>query len=65
MSATIARVRALLSVVLHPFRMLAVIGGVLGAIAYVWIAAVWAVPGVRERKTAARLAWRTRKRTRP
>jgi hypothetical protein len=65
MSATIARVRALLSVVLHPFRALAVIGGVLGAIAYVWIAAVRAVPAVRQRKTAARRDWRARERTRP
>ncbi len=65
MSATIARVRALLSVALHPLRLLAVIGGVFGAIAYVWIAAVRAVPVVRQRKTAARRAWRARERTRP
>jgi hypothetical protein len=65
MSATIARVRALLSVVLHPLRLLAVIGGIFGAIAYVWIAAVRAVPAVRQRKTAARRAWRARERTRP
>jgi hypothetical protein len=65
MSATIARVRALLSLALHPKRLLAVIGGVLGFVVYVWIAAVRAVPGVRERKTAARKAWRARERKRP
>jgi hypothetical protein len=61
MSATIARVRALLSVK----RLLAVLGGVVGAVVYVWFAAVRAVPGVRERKTAARRVWRARRRTRP
>jgi hypothetical protein len=65
MSATIARVRALLSLALHPKRLLAMIGGVLGFAVYVWIAAVRAVPGVRERKTAARKAWRARERKRP
>jgi hypothetical protein len=61
MSATIARVQALLSVK----RLLAVLGGVVGAVVYVWFAAVRAVPGVRERKTAARRVWRARRRTRP
>jgi hypothetical protein len=61
MSATIARVRALLSVK----RLLAVLGAILGGVLYVWFAAVRAVPGVRERKTAARRAWRFRERTRP
>jgi hypothetical protein len=65
MSATIARVRALLSLALHPKRLLALIGGVLGFLAYVWIAAVRAVPAVRERKAAWRRAWRMRERTRP
>ena len=65
MSATIARVRALLSLALHPLRLLAVMGGILGTVAYVWIAAVRAVPGVRERKTAARRVWRERERMRP
>ena len=65
MSATIARVPALLLLALRPKRLLAAIGGMVGGVVYVWFAAVWAVPGVRERKTAARLAWRTRKRTRP
>jgi hypothetical protein len=65
MSATIARVRALLSLALHPKRLLALIGGVLGFFVYVWIAAVRAVPAVRERKTAWRRAWRMRERKRP
>jgi hypothetical protein len=65
MSATIARVRALLSLGLRPRRLLGTIGGILGAVVYVWFAAVRAVPGVRERKTAARRAWRARERTRP
>ena len=65
MSATIARVRALLYVALHPKRLLALIAGAIGFSAYVWIAAVRAVPGVKERKTAARKAWRERERKRP
>jgi hypothetical protein len=65
MSATIARVRALLSLALHPKRLLALIGGVLGLVLYVWIAAVRAVPAVRARKTVAREAWRARERKRP
>jgi hypothetical protein len=65
MSATIARVRALLYVALHPKRLLALIAGAIGFSVYVWIAAVRAVPGVKERKTAARKAWRGRKRKRP
>jgi hypothetical protein len=64
MSATIALVRALLSLALHPKRVLGVLAGLVGALAYVWIAAVRAVPGVRARKTAARDAWRSRERTR-
>jgi uncharacterized membrane protein len=65
MSATIARVRALLSLALHPKRLLALIAGAIGLALYVWIAAVRAVPGVRERKSAMRKAWRARERTRP
>jgi hypothetical protein len=65
MSATIARVRALLSLVLHPKRLLGLIGGLIGAMLYVWIAAVRAVPAVQERKTALRRAWRARKRKYP
>jgi hypothetical protein len=65
MSATIARVRALLFVVLNPKRLLQLIaGGMLFAL-YVWFAAVRAVPGVRDRKTAAREAWRERERKYP
>jgi hypothetical protein len=65
MSATIARVRALLSLALHPKRLLALIGGLIGSLLYVWIAAVRAVPAVRERKTAWRRAWRARERRYP
>jgi hypothetical protein len=65
MSATIARVRALLFVALHPKRLLALIAGLVGASLYVWVAAVRAVPAVHERKTAWRRAWRERERTRP
>ena len=65
MSATIACVRALLYFALHPARLIKLIAGVAGAVVYVWVAAVRAVPGVRERKTAARVAWRERERKRP
>ncbi len=65
MSATIAPVRALLSVALHPKRLLAAIAAVLGALLYTWVAAVRAVPAVLERMAAWRRAWRARDRTRP
>ena len=65
MSATIARVRALLFFALHPKRLLALIAGAMGFVVYVWVAAVRSVPGVKERKTAARKAWRERERKRP
>jgi hypothetical protein len=65
MSATIARVRALLSLALHPKRLLALIAGTVGFAVYVWFAAVRAIPGVQKRKTAMRTAWRARERTRP
>ena len=65
MSATIARVRALLSLALHPKRLLALMGGLIGATLYVWIAAVRAIPRVQERKTAQRRAWRARRRKYP
>jgi hypothetical protein len=65
MSVTIARVRALLYFGLHPKRLLALIGGLLGALLSVWFAAVRAVPGVHDRKAAARRAWQTRVRKRP
>ena len=65
MSATIARVRALLFFALRPKRLLAVIGGLLGSALYVWFAAVRAAPGVHERRAAARRAWQARERRRP
>ena len=65
MSATIARVRALLSLALHPKRLLALIAGAIGFAVYVWVAAVRAVPGVKERKIATRKAWRRSERKRP
>jgi hypothetical protein len=64
MSATIARVRALLYLALNPKRLLTLLAGSVGAALYIWVAAVRAVPGVRERKAAAREAWRTRERKR-
>lgn len=65
MSATIARVRALLSLALHPKRLLALIVGLIGGLLYVWVAAVRAVPGVRERKTDRRREWLARERKHP
>ena len=65
MSATIARVRALLYLALNPKRLLTSIAGILGAAVYIWVAAVRAVPRVQSRKAAAREAWRARERTRP
>jgi hypothetical protein len=62
MSATIARVRGVLILALHPKRLLGLIGSLIGATLYVWFASVRAVPGVRRRKTKAREAWRTRER---
>ncbi len=65
MSATIARVQGLLYLALHPKRVLGLFAGLLAALLYVWIAAVRAVPGVRERKAARRRVWQNRERTRP
>jgi hypothetical protein len=65
MSATIAAVRALLSLALHPTRLLALVGGLFGALLYVWVAAVRAAPRVRERKLQWRRAWRSRERKYP
>ena len=65
MSATIARVRALLFLALNPKRLLQLIAGVAGGALYVWFAAVRAVPGVQERKAATRDSWRRRERKRP
>jgi hypothetical protein len=64
MSATIARVRAVLYLVLHPKRLLTLIAGFFAAVLYVWVAAVRAVPGVRRRKAEARERWRLRERAR-
>jgi len=64
MSATIARVRALLYFALNPKRLLQLSAGLVGAVLYVWFAAVRAVPRVEERKAAAREAWRRRERKR-
>ena len=61
MSATIAWVRGFLFL-LHPKRLLALVAGVVGAVLYVWFAAVRAVPGVKRRKAAMRERWRNRAR---
>jgi hypothetical protein len=65
MSATIARVRALLYLALHPKRLLMSIAAIVGAALYVWVAAVRAVPGVRDSKKRARKEWRARDPKRP
>jgi hypothetical protein len=62
MSVTIAEVRGVLYVLLHPRRLLTLFAAVFSAVAYVWIAAVRAVPGVKERKEEARRTWRERDR---
>jgi hypothetical protein len=64
MSATIARVRGVLFLLLHPKRLLTLIAGLVAAVLYVWIAAVRAVPDVKRRKAAFRKAWRLRPRAR-
>ena len=65
MSATIARVRALLYFAFNPKRLLQLLAGLVGAALYVWFAAVRAVPRVEERKAVRREAWRRRERKRP
>ena len=62
MSASVASVQALLSMVFHPRRLLTLLAALVGSILYVWIAAVRAVPAVRRRKQEARAAWRERRR---
>jgi len=62
MSATIARVPGALLYLLHPKRLFALIAAFFGGLAYVWIASVRAVPGVRRRKAAWRAAWGARPR---
>jgi hypothetical protein len=64
MSATIAWVQGFLFL-LHPKRLLALVGGILGGVLYVWFAAVRAVPGVKRRKAAFRERRRTRERREP
>jgi hypothetical protein len=65
MSITIAEVRGVMYVLLHPRRVLTLLAAFVGAVLYVWIAAVRAVPGVEARKQAARRRWRERDRRRP
>jgi hypothetical protein len=65
MSATVYPMRGLLTVALHPRRILAALAGIVAVFLYVWFASVRAVPGVRRRKAAAREAWRRRQRTHP
>jgi hypothetical protein len=62
MSASVAPVRALLLLVLHPRRLLTMLGALVGSIVYVWIAAVRAVPAVKRRKQEARAAWKEHRR---
>jgi hypothetical protein len=62
MSVTIVEVRGVMYVLLHPKRLLTLVAAFVGFVVYVWVAAVRAVPGVRERKEAARRAWRLRHR---
>ena len=62
MSATIAEVRGVLFLVLHPKRLLTLFAALLAFLAYVWIAAVRFVPAVRRRKAAKRAAWQARPR---
>ena len=62
MSASVALVRALLSLVLHPRRLLTLLAALVGSILYVWIAAVRAVPAVERRKQQARAAWKEHRR---
>jgi hypothetical protein len=65
MSFTIVGVRGVLYLLLHPRRLLTILAALAGAVLYVWVAAVRAVPGVRERKEAARRRWRERARRAP
>ena len=65
MSITIARVRGVVYLLLHPKRLLTLLAALVGFVLYVWVAAVRAVPGVRARKEEARRRWRERKRDLP
>ncbi len=63
MSATIAPVRGL-PFLLHPLRLLKLVGALAAFLVYVWFAAVRAVPNVRRRKAAIREEWLARHRAR-
>jgi hypothetical protein len=54
MSASIAPVRGLLLVLRRPGRILALLAAFVGAVTYVWIAAVRAAPRARRKKAASR-----------
>jgi hypothetical protein len=54
MSATVSSVRVLVLLVTRPKRVLALVASTIGAMLYVWFAAVRAVPGVKRRKAALR-----------
>jgi len=62
MSASIDPVRGVLFLLRRPRRVLALATGFLGAVVYVWFAAVRAVPGVKRRKAeqreARKAAWK-------
>jgi len=54
MSASIVPVRGVLFLMRHPRRIAALVTGLLGALLYVWFAAVRAVPAVKQRKLSQR-----------
>jgi hypothetical protein len=60
MSARLGEVQQMLSLLLHPKRLLKLLGAFVGSVIYIWIAAVRAVPDVRRRKAAMRAEWRRR-----
>jgi hypothetical protein len=54
MSATVGRVRGLLILLSRPKRVLGALVSMIGALLYVWFAAVRAAPGVKRRKATLR-----------
>jgi len=54
MSTSLEWVRIVVLLLTRPKRLLAIVASVLGALLYVWVAAVRAVPGVKARKAAVR-----------
>jgi hypothetical protein len=56
MSTSIGSVRGVLILLRRPRRILALVAGTVGALLYVWFAAVKAVPDVKARKAAKRRA---------